>query len=62
MRIISGKDRFSFSPYVGAGIGVTRTEIFEKESIGLGYQLKAGVNYRMTEDTDMFMLGIGTLE
>lgn len=48
-------DRFSFSPYVGAGVGLTRIEMYEKASIGLAYQLKAGVNYRMTEDTDVYV-------
>lgn len=48
-------DRFSFSPYVGAGVGLTRIEMYEKASIGLAYQLKAGVNYRMTEDTDIYV-------
>ncbi|APR97777.1 P44/Msp2 family outer membrane protein [Wolbachia endosymbiont of Folsomia candida] len=46
-------DRFSFSPYVGAGVGVTRMEMFEQSSIKPAYQLKAGLDYRMTEDTNI---------
>lgn len=48
-------DRFSFAPYIGAGIGKTRMEMFEKASIRSAYQLKAGLNYRMTEDTDVYI-------
>lgn len=46
-------DRFSFSPYVGAGVGVTRMKMFEQTSIKPAYQLKAGLDYRMTEDTNL---------
>jgi opacity protein-like surface antigen len=46
-------DRFSFSPYVGVGVGLTRMTIFEKASIRPAYQLKAGLDYRLTEDTHL---------
>ena len=43
-------DRFSFSPYVGAGAGLTKMKMFEKASIRPAYQLKAGLDYRLSED------------
>ncbi|MDR2831502.1 MAG: P44/Msp2 family outer membrane protein [Rickettsiales bacterium] len=46
-------DRFSFSPYVGAGIGATRMTMFEKTSIRPAGQLKAGLDYRINEDVNM---------
>ncbi|NEV49797.1 P44/Msp2 family outer membrane protein [Wolbachia pipientis] len=46
-------DRFSFSPYVGIGIGATRMTMFEKPSIRLAGQLKAGLDYRINEDVNM---------
>ncbi|WP_341811246.1 P44/Msp2 family outer membrane protein [Wolbachia endosymbiont (group A) of Oxytorus armatus] len=46
-------DRFSFSPYVGIGIGATRMTMFEKSSIRPAGQLKAGFDYRMSEDVNM---------
>lgn len=48
-------DQFSFSPYVGAGIGGTRIKMFEKTSIRPAYQLKAGLNYQITKDTDIYI-------
>ncbi|WP_353288899.1 P44/Msp2 family outer membrane protein [Wolbachia endosymbiont (group A) of Pogonocherus hispidulus] len=46
-------DRFSFSPYVGIGIGATRMKMFEKPSIRPAGQLKAGLDYRINEDVNM---------
>ncbi|WP_341812104.1 P44/Msp2 family outer membrane protein [Wolbachia endosymbiont (group A) of Conops quadrifasciatus] len=46
-------DRFSFSPYVGIGIGATRMTMFEKSSIRPAGQLKAGFDYRINEDVNM---------
>ncbi|WP_264328836.1 P44/Msp2 family outer membrane protein [Wolbachia endosymbiont (group A) of Andrena hattorfiana] len=46
-------DRFSFSPYVGIGIGATRMTMFEKPSIRPAGQLKAGLDYRINEDVNM---------
>ncbi|MDR2046221.1 MAG: P44/Msp2 family outer membrane protein [Rickettsiales bacterium] len=46
-------DRFSFSPYVGIGIGATRITMFEKSSIRPAGQLKAGFDYRINEDVNM---------
>ncbi|WP_264731468.1 P44/Msp2 family outer membrane protein [Wolbachia endosymbiont (group A) of Sphaerophoria taeniata] len=46
-------DRFSFSPYVGIGIGATRMTMFEKPSIRPAGQLKAGFDYRINEDVNM---------
>ncbi|MDN5247531.1 MAG: P44/Msp2 family outer membrane protein [Wolbachia endosymbiont of Tyrophagus putrescentiae] len=46
-------NRFSFSPYVGVGGGVTRMKMFEKASIRPAYQLKAGLSYQFTEDTNI---------
>lgn len=43
-------ERFSFSPYIGAGIGATRMKMFEEASIAPAYQLKAGLNHRIAED------------
>lgn len=48
-------DQFSFSPYVGVGIGGTRIKMFEKTSIRPAYQLKAGLNYQITKDTDIYI-------
>ncbi len=48
-------DQFSFSPYVGAGIGGTRIKMFEKTSIRPAYQLKAGLNYQVNKDTDIYI-------
>ncbi|WP_410541849.1 P44/Msp2 family outer membrane protein [Wolbachia endosymbiont (group E) of Neria commutata] len=38
-------DRFSFSPYVGAGVGLSRIKMFDSPSIRPAYQLKAGLNF-----------------
>jgi hypothetical protein len=46
-------DRFSFSPYVGIGIGATKITMFEKSSIRPAGQLKAGFDYRINEDVNM---------
>lgn len=46
-------DRFSFSPYVGAGVGLSRLKMFNSPSIEPAYQLKAGLNFHVTEDTDV---------
>ncbi|WP_353273823.1 P44/Msp2 family outer membrane protein [Wolbachia endosymbiont (group A) of Ennomos erosarius] len=46
-------DRFSFSPYVGVGVGATRMTMFEKSSIRPAVQLKAGLDYRINEDVNM---------
>lgn len=46
-------DHFSFSPYVGIGVGVTRMTMFEKSSIRPAGQLKAGLDYRINEDVNM---------
>ncbi|WP_341821107.1 P44/Msp2 family outer membrane protein [Wolbachia endosymbiont (group A) of Myopa testacea] len=46
-------DRFSFSPYVGIGVGATRMTMFEKSSIRPAGQLKAGLDYRINEDVNM---------
>lgn len=46
-------DRFSFSPYVGVGVGATRMTMFEKSSTRPAGQLKAGLDYRINEDVNM---------
>lgn len=46
-------DRFSFSPYVGIGVGATRMTMFEKSSIRPAGQLKAGLDYHINEDVNM---------
>ncbi|WP_338406355.1 MULTISPECIES: P44/Msp2 family outer membrane protein [unclassified Wolbachia] len=46
-------DRFSFSPYVGIGVGATRMTMFEKPSIRPAGQVKAGFDYRINEDVNM---------
>lgn len=46
-------DRFSFSPYVGVGVGATRMTMFRKPSIRPAGQLKAGLDYRINEDVNM---------
>ncbi|WP_264707227.1 P44/Msp2 family outer membrane protein [Wolbachia endosymbiont (group A) of Acrocera orbiculus] len=46
-------DRFSFSPYVGVGVGATRMTMFEKSSIRPAGQLKAGLDYHINEDVNM---------
>ena len=46
-------ERFSFSPYAGVGVGVTRMKMFEKASIRPAYQLKFGLDYSITEDTNI---------
>ncbi|MDG7055183.1 MAG: P44/Msp2 family outer membrane protein [Wolbachia endosymbiont of Menacanthus eurysternus] len=46
-------DSFSFSPYVGAGIGLTRMKIFGEASIRPAYQLKAGLDYSINESVNM---------
>ncbi|MFP3016716.1 MAG: P44/Msp2 family outer membrane protein [Wolbachia sp.] len=56
-------DSFSFSPYVGVGVGATRVTMFEKASIRLAGQLKAGFDYRINEDVNMHIgyRGFGVL-
>ncbi len=44
---------FSFSPYIGAGTGLTRMKMFGKTLIGPAYQLKAGLDYRISKDVNM---------
>lgn len=44
---------FASSPYIGAGVGITRIKRFEEISVRPAYQLKAGLNYRITKDIDM---------
>lgn len=46
-------DSFSFSPYVGIGIGGTRMTMFEGSSIRPVGQLKAGFDYHINEDVNM---------
>ncbi len=46
---------FSFSPYIGWGIGGTKIKVYEKPSIRPAYQIKAGLNYRITRDTDLYI-------
>lgn len=46
-------DSFSFSPYVGIGIGATKMTMFEKSSIRPAGQLKAGFDYHINEDVNM---------
>jgi len=46
-------DGFSFSPYVGAGVGATRIKMFDTTSIRPAYQVKAGLDYRVNEDVNM---------
>ncbi|MHC3897962.1 UNVERIFIED_CONTAM: P44/Msp2 family outer membrane protein [Wolbachia endosymbiont of Nasonia longicornis] len=56
-------DSFSFSPYVGVGVGATRMTMFEKSSIRPAGQLKAGFDYRINEDVNMHIgyRGFGVL-
>ncbi|AZU37900.1 P44/Msp2 family outer membrane protein [Wolbachia endosymbiont of Bemisia tabaci] len=46
-------ESFSFSPYVGIGVGATRTTMFEESSIRPAGQLKAGFDYHINEDVNM---------
>ncbi len=46
---------FSFSPYIGLGIGGTRIKVYEKSSIKPAYQIKVGLNYCITKDTDLYI-------
>ncbi|QKX02376.1 P44/Msp2 family outer membrane protein [Wolbachia endosymbiont of Dirofilaria (Dirofilaria) immitis] len=46
-------DSFSFFPYIGAGIGLTRMKMFGEASVGPAYQLKAGLAYRINKDVNM---------
>ncbi|QCB62479.1 P44/Msp2 family outer membrane protein [Wolbachia endosymbiont of Drosophila mauritiana] len=46
-------DSFSFSPYVGIGVGATRMTMFEESSIRPAGQLKAGFDYHINEDVNM---------
>ncbi|WP_225536635.1 P44/Msp2 family outer membrane protein [Wolbachia endosymbiont of Mansonella ozzardi] len=43
------------SPYVGAGVGLTRIKIFGKASIRPAYQLKAGLDYSVNESVNMYV-------
>ncbi len=42
-----------FSPYVGIGVGGTRMKMFEKAQIRPAYQLKAGLDFQITEGVNM---------
>lgn len=44
-----------FSPYVGIGIGGTRMKMFEKAQIRPAYQLKAGLDFQITEGVNMYI-------
>ncbi|MDR3132128.1 MAG: P44/Msp2 family outer membrane protein [Rickettsiales bacterium] len=46
-------DHFSFSPYIGAGVGVTKMKMFGKTSAGLAYQLKTGLDYYLNKYISM---------
>jgi opacity protein-like surface antigen len=46
-------DSFSFSPYVGAGVGTTRMKMFGAASIRPAYQLRAGLDYPINENVNM---------
>ncbi|MDR0288825.1 MAG: P44/Msp2 family outer membrane protein [Rickettsiales bacterium] len=46
-------DSFSFSPYIGAGVGLIRMKIFGEASIRPAYQLKAGLDYSINESVNM---------
>lgn len=46
-------DSFSFSPYVGAVVGLTRMKIFGEASIRPAYQLKNGLDYSINESVNM---------
>ncbi|WP_255586061.1 P44/Msp2 family outer membrane protein [Wolbachia endosymbiont of Mansonella perstans] len=46
-------DSFSFSPYVGAGVGLTRMKIFGEASKRPAYQLKAGLDYSINKSVNM---------
>ncbi|THA19604.1 P44/Msp2 family outer membrane protein [Wolbachia endosymbiont of Aedes aegypti] len=46
-------DSFSFSPYVGIGVGGTRMTMFEESSMRPAGQLKAGFDYHINEDVNM---------
>ncbi|MDG7052329.1 MAG: P44/Msp2 family outer membrane protein [Wolbachia endosymbiont of Alcedoecus sp.] len=46
-------DSFSFSPYVGAGVGATRMKMFGAASIRPAYQLRAGLDYSINENVNM---------
>nr|WP_168464948.1 P44/Msp2 family outer membrane protein [Wolbachia endosymbiont of Ctenocephalides felis wCfeT] len=46
-------DRFSFSPYIGIGGGMTRMKMFEQTSWKPAYQVKAGLDYKITDDTNV---------
>ncbi|WP_264338690.1 P44/Msp2 family outer membrane protein [Wolbachia endosymbiont (group A) of Cheilosia soror] len=56
--------RFSFSPYVGIGVGATRMTMFEKSSIRPAGQVKAGFDYRINEDVNMHIgyRGFGAID
>lgn len=46
-------ERFSFSPYAGVGVGLTKIKMFEKQSTRPAYQFKAGLDYSLTKDTNI---------
>ncbi|WCR53134.1 MAG: hypothetical protein PG981_000156 [Wolbachia endosymbiont of Ctenocephalides orientis wCori] len=46
-------ERFSFSPYAGVGIGLTKMKMFEQRSTRPAYQLKPGLDYSLTKDTNI---------
>lgn len=47
--------RFSFSPYVGVGLGVTQTKMFEAGSVDPAYQLKAGFSHHVSDSLSMHL-------
>lgn len=47
--------RFSFSPYVGVGLGVTQTKMFEAGSVDPAYQLKAGFSHHVSDSVSMHL-------
>ncbi|MDN5247695.1 MAG: P44/Msp2 family outer membrane protein [Wolbachia endosymbiont of Tyrophagus putrescentiae] len=48
-------NRSTFSPYIGAGVGLTRIKMFEKISIRPAYQLKAGLNSFITKNVSVYL-------
>ncbi|VVC35027.1 Outer membrane protein/outer membrane enzyme PagP, beta-barrel,Surface antigen msp4 [Cinara cedri] len=49
----SHNGRFSFSPYVGVGLGATQTKMFEVESVDPAYQIKAGFSHNVSNSVSM---------
>ncbi|OEY86446.1 hypothetical protein BIY23_03970 [Wolbachia pipientis] len=44
---------FSFCLYAGCGLGGTMIKMYEKSSLRPAGQIKVGLNYRITQDTDL---------